>query len=145
VSVTNDEPYLPKEFLGLFPDHITEHFWRRCAEHELAFQRCSQCGTFRHPPGPRCHECRSAEFEWSPVAGNATVYSFTIVTHGVHALLMEKLPYNVVLVEFADAPGVRLISNVVDAGPEELEVGMQLQLAWEDLAPGKALPRFRKG
>jgi uncharacterized protein len=143
VSVAN-EPYLPNEIAVRFPDHITQGFWDRCNEHQLAFQRCSECGTFRHPPGPRCHTCRSDQYEWAPVGGDGTVYSYTIVTHGVHPALMEKLPFNVVLVEFGDAPGVRLVSNIVDAEPDELRVGMDVQIAWEDADDGTALPRFRK-
>lgn len=139
-----DKPYLPEEIGLLFPDHITQGFWDRCANHELSFQRCTACGTFRNPPVPRCHECRSADYEWAPVAGGGTLYSYTIVTHGVHPALFERLPFNVALVEFPDAPGVRLVSNVVDAAPDELRVGLPVRLHWEALADGTVLPRFVK-
>jgi uncharacterized OB-fold protein len=135
-------PYLPENIADQFPDAVTQEFWDRCARHELAFQRCSACGTFRNPPVPICHACRSTETEWVPVSGQGTVYSFTIVTHAVHAELLRKIPFNVVLVEFPDAPGVRLISNVVDAAPEGLRIGMAVRLHWDDLSDGRALPRF---
>jgi uncharacterized OB-fold protein len=138
------EPYLPEEIATLFPDHVTRGFWERCERHELAFQRCTGCGTFRNPPVPLCHQCRSTAYEWSPVVGDGTVYSFTIVAHGVHPGLMDRLPFNVALVEFPDAPGVRLVSNVVDAAPEELSVGLPVRLRWDDLSNGTVLPRFVK-
>jgi uncharacterized protein len=136
--------YLPEELTAVFPDHISAEFWERCARHELSFQRCVRCGTFRHPPSPVCHQCRSTEYEYAPVAGHGTVYSFTVVTHALHPTLQPYVPYNVALIEFEDAPGVRLISNVVDASPDELEVGMPVRVEWEATA-GATLPRFVKG
>ena len=144
--MASTDPYLPLELAQeLFTDRITQGFWDRCSDHELAFQKCSECGTFRNPPVPVCHDCRSAQYEWSPVAGAGTVYSFTVVTLPVADVLHDPVPFNVVLVEFDDAPGVRLISNLVDAEPDELEVGMSVALHWQDLDTGVTLPRFVKG
>ena len=137
-------PYLSADVAELFPDHISQGFWARCRRHELAFQRCRNCKTYRHPPGPVCHACRSTEVEWVSVTGRGTVYTYTVVTHAVHPSLSMALPFNVALVEFPDAPGVRLVTNVVDAEPSDLKVGMGVDLAWEDLDSGVSLPRFRR-
>jgi uncharacterized OB-fold protein len=64
----------------------------------------------------------------------------------VHPALPEiagDVPYNVVVVEFDDAPGARLISNVLDTPPEDVHVGMELDLVWDEPRPGVVLPRFR--
>ena len=143
--MTDTQSYLPEQLSSvLFPDRVAEEFWERCTRHELAFQRCTQCGTFRNPPVPVCYHCHSTEWEWSPVSGDGTVFSFTIVAHPVHPDLASYVPFNVCLVEFADAPGVRLVSNVVDAQPEELAVGLPVRVHWEDHANGTTLPRFEK-
>jgi len=143
--MTDTQSYLPEQFSSvLFPDSVGEEFWDRCARHELAFQRCTQCGTFRNPPVPICHHRRSTEWTWQPVSGEGTVFSFTIVTHPVHPDLASYVPFNVCLVEFADAPGVRLVSNVVDAQPDELAVGLPVRVRWEDHENGTTLPRFEK-
>lgn len=138
-----DTPYLPEEISVIFPDVGSKEFWDRCARRELAFQRCTNCGTFRNPPGPICYVCRSTDSEWSPVAGDGTLFSWTIVTHPVHPALVARVPFNVALVEFPDAPGVRLVTNVVDAEPDELVVGMPVRLHWEELSHA-TLPRFEK-
>jgi uncharacterized OB-fold protein len=41
------------------------------------------------------------------------------------------------------AGGVRMISNVVDAKPEDLAIGLLVELVWEDMSAELALPRFR--
>jgi hypothetical protein len=138
------QSYLPDHMTVLFPHHDSHEFWERCAKHELSFQRCTECGTFRNPPSPICYRCRSMSYEYTPVAGRGTVYSFTVVTHALHPMLAPYVPYNVALIEFDDAPGVRLISNVTDAAPEELSVGMPVELHWEETGAGATLPRFRK-
>jgi uncharacterized OB-fold protein len=138
------DPYLPPELSVLFPDHISAEFWERCGNHELSFQRCTECGAFRHPPGPVCWSCRSTAYEYTPVSGDGTIYSFTIVTHALSPDLAPYVPYNVALVEFADAPGVRLVSNVVDAAPDELAIGAPVRVHWDETSDGATLPRFVK-
>jgi uncharacterized OB-fold protein len=61
----------------------------------------------------------------------------------MHEAVEDAVPYNVVLVEFRDCDDVRLITNVVDAAPEDLAIGLEVHLTWD--APGAAvsLPRFR--
>jgi len=141
-DMATDSPYLSEEIANLFPDDITAEFWERCKRHALAFQCCANCGTFRHPPVDVCYVCRSTDTEWREISGEGTLYSFTIVTHAVHPALLTRVPFNVALVEFPDAPGVRLITNVVDTSPEDLEIGMPVRVQWEDLSNGQTLPRF---
>ncbi|HLG66377.1 MAG TPA: OB-fold domain-containing protein [Acidimicrobiales bacterium] len=137
-------PYLPADIATLFPDHVSQGFWERCARHELAFQRCSRCHAFRHPPAPICHVCRSSDVVWAPVEGRGRVYTYTIVTHPVHPALAHRGPFNIVLVEFPDAPGVRLVSNLVDTPPEAMATGLEVEVVWEEPRPGTVLPRFRR-
>jgi len=136
--------YLPDEFEVVFPTAASQAFWDACNDQRLAFQQCTACRTFRHPPGPLCHACQSDDYAWTEVSGDGTLFSWTVVTHPVHPSLAERVPFNVALVEFADAPGVRLISNVVDAAPEELTAGMPLRLHWDKGSNGQLLPRFVK-
>ena len=36
-----------------------------------------------------------------------------------------------------------MISNVVDVDPDQLEIGMPVELVWEDMSEDLAMPRFR--
>ena len=131
------------ELATISPDMHTAEFWDACRRRELCFQRCVDCHGFRHPPLTGCPHCGSADTEWFQVSGRGRVFSHTAVHHPAIPQIAEAVPYNVVVVEFDDAPGARLISNVLDVAPEELSVGMELDLVWDEPQPGVILPRFR--
>ena len=104
---------MPPEFSG---------FAAAARKGRLAFPKCARCGRFHWYPMPRCPHCRSADIEWQPVSGPAQVFSFTIVRYPFDKRRADALPYVVALVTFADAPGVRLITNIV--GPDSLDVAI---------------------
>ncbi|MBW2233108.1 MAG: Zn-ribbon domain-containing OB-fold protein [Deltaproteobacteria bacterium] len=132
-----------EELASINPDIHTRAFWEYCARRELRFQKCGGCGAFRFPPMTGCRECGETEIEWVAVAGRGRVFSYTIVHHAAIPLVVDEVPYAVVVVEFDDAPGARLISNVLDLDPDEVEIGMELDLVWEEPDSGAVLPRFR--
>ncbi|WP_052404836.1 Zn-ribbon domain-containing OB-fold protein [Bacillus rubiinfantis] len=119
----------------------TIDYWKLLQEtRQLHVQKCKNCGTYSHPPRPVCHQCRHYQLEWVPTSGKGTVYSFVIYYRSVHPGF--EVPYGVVLVELVE--GVRIISNMVDCKPEEIYIGMPVELVvdqvWEDLA----LPKFKR-
>ena len=134
-----------------FPDDMpvpaasreTLPWWEAAAAHRLVVQRCAACGATRHPPGPICPRCHAFEHGWQELSGRGTVYTYTIVHRAFVPSLADRLPYVVVVVELEGAGGARLLSNLVDTEPAAVRVGMAVELVWEDMAPGLALPRFR--
>jgi uncharacterized OB-fold protein len=106
-------------------------FAAACFERRLGIQRCLDCGRFRHPPQPRCAHCRSDRSDWAEVAGTGEVYSWTVVWHAANPALRGSVPYNVVVVLLDGTDGVRLVSNLVDVAPEDLRVGLRVELVWE--------------
>ncbi len=133
-----------EQLADVHTDVHTREYWDFVAKRELRFQQCSGCSAFRFPPLTGCRECGATEVEWVAVAGRGRVFSYTIVHHPAIPDVQEEVPYPVVVVEFDDAPGVRLISNVLDVEFDEVEVGMELDLVWDEPSPGVVLPRFRK-
>lgn len=119
----------------------TAPWWQACAEHRLVVQRCTHCRATRHPPGPVCPTCRSMESDWQELSGMATLYSYTVVRQAF--LPGIDVPYVVAVVEPDDGgDDVRMVSNVVGVDPEDVHIGMALQVVWEDMGPDLALPRF---
>jgi uncharacterized OB-fold protein len=135
--------YLPADLTAIAIGPETEPYWEGCKQGELRFQRCLNCGTFRHPPAPVCYACRARETEWVCVSGRGTVYTYTVVHHPVHPKLTPHIPYNVALVALEDAPGVRLVSNVIDVAPEELRIGLPVEVVFEESISDTRIPRFK--
>jgi uncharacterized OB-fold protein len=117
-------------------------WWEAAAQHRLVVQTCSGCGNQRHPPGPTCPACRSFAHRWTPSSGRGSVYTYTVVRQAFMPALANAVPYVVAIVELEDA-AVRLFSNVVGIDPEKVRIGMPVEVVWDDVAPGVALPRFR--
>jgi len=55
----------------------------------------------------------------------------------------QELPYVIAVIALEGAGGVRIISNLVDVNPDELEIGSPVELVWEDMSADLAIPRFR--
>ena len=139
--------------MGYLPDDMplpnteeidTREWWASCARKELVIQQCATCGTFRYPPVPICYQCHSFEFQWTPVSGRGIVYSYIIPYHPTHPALRDQPPYNVVLVELPDAGGVRMVGNLLDVPNEEIRIGMEVKVAWEQKAQGVVLPQWQR-
>mgnify|MGYP003878943725 CR=1 FL=1 len=119
----------------------TREFWQGCKRHELVFQRCKDCGTYRHYPRPMCPSCGSWNVEWAKVSGKGKVYTYIIAHQPFHPAFVNDVPYAVVVVELEE--GVRLVSNIVDCKPEDIYIGMPVEVIFDDVTEEVTLPRFR--
>jgi uncharacterized OB-fold protein len=120
------------------PDNA--RYWDSAKEHALKLQRCGQCGKFRYPPGPFCPSCLSDDFQWQPVSGRGTIYSFIIVHQRYDPSFAEDLPYNVAVVQLEEGP--RLVTNIAGIANEAISVGMPVRVTYEDVTEEFTLPKF---
>ncbi len=118
-----------------------ERFWSAVAAGEVRLQRCRACGAYRHPPRPVCPECRSGADEWVPASGGGEVWSFTICHPPVLAAFAARVPYAAVVVRLDE--GVFMVSNVVDAPPDGIEIGARVTIECVAVDEGLVLPQFR--
>jgi uncharacterized protein len=102
-----------------------------------------KCARFHWYPMPLCPHCQSADLEWRQVRGRGTLYSWTEIHHAFDARYTGPLPYIVGLIAFDDAPGVRLISNIVGAAADTLVLNMALDAFFGHDGEGKAQLTFR--
>lgn len=117
-----------------------EHFWKGGAEGELRFLGCEACGTLVHPPSPVCPECLGRELAPRAVSGRARVLTFT--ENRQPWIPGFDPPYLVAIVEIDEQPGVRLMTNLVDCGPEDVEIGMPVEVRFEEREEGIFIPLF---
>ena len=138
------ERFFPNDMPPPMADSETLPWWKAAAERRLVMQRCCKCSRFRHPPGPVCPECRSLESEWPELSGRGEIYTYTIVHRPIAAGQRDQLPFIVVVIDLDGAEKVRLISNLVGSGPEEVRIGLPVEVVWEQMSPDICIPRFRR-
>lgn len=128
------EPTRPVESTGAATDFAPprdlpdlQPFWDAAARGELALPRCPECAAWQWYPGPGCPCGYCDEFEWQHVRGVGVLHTFTRVER---AFLPggSVLPYTVALVELDDAPGVRLVTDLVGPGAEVPRIGARVAL-----------------
>jgi hypothetical protein len=123
-----------------FEEIEAKPFWANLKEHHITAQRCSGCGRFRFPPQALCPACLAGESEWVQLSGKGKVYSHVTYNRAWHPYYRDKVPYNVSLIETDE--GVRMVSNVVGCRPEEVTIGMPVEVVYEDMGD-YVLPKFR--
>jgi uncharacterized OB-fold protein len=121
---------------------LTKEFYDWCKKHELHFQRCRDCGTWRHVPREMCAACGSWQWEWQRSSGRGTVYTWTVVARALHPAFATDVPIAPAVIEMEE--GVRVLSLVVDCPPDALEIGMPVEVVFDDVTADVTLPRFRR-
>ncbi|MEZ5140453.1 MAG: OB-fold domain-containing protein [Acidimicrobiales bacterium] len=110
-------------------DDDNRFFWTSGADGRLRFQRCQACGYWLHPPAPYCPSCGRREVAPEAVSGRGQVWSFTINHHPWDG---SPEPWNIVLVELDEQPGLRLTSNLIGVPDEAIEIGMRVRVAFDE-------------
>jgi uncharacterized OB-fold protein len=123
------------------PTFDSKPYWEYCKQHELRFQKCSQCGKYRNPATILCADCHSMEYTWEKVSGKGKVYSFIVYQRVYHPGFAQDVPYNVSLIELEE--GIRMLSNVTDIANDKIEIGMPVSVYFQDIDEEFALPKFR--
>lgn len=116
-------------------------FWDAARRHELVLQHCSACDRAIHYPRVACPHCGSANLDWRRASGRGTLYSFTVVEANAPSAFIADLPYVVAIVSLAE--GVRMLSNVVDCDPRDLQCDQPVEVVFERLDDDFTLPKFR--
>lgn len=116
----------------------TSFFWDGAKRGELRIQRCTSCGTLRHPPGPGCPSCGSLDWDTVKASGRGTVHSFAV--HHYPPIPGFDYPLAIGLIDLEE--GTRLVSNIVGIDPDAIEIGMPVEVTFEDFDE-LSLPLFR--
>jgi uncharacterized OB-fold protein len=122
-------------------DADSAHYWAEAARGRLVLRACNGCGKRHFPPRHTCPVCWSHELTWIEAAGEATVYSFTIMRRAPDPAWQARVPYVVALVDLPE--GVRMMTNIVGDDAPGVEIGERVEVCFE--ARGEArVPQFRR-
>jgi uncharacterized OB-fold protein len=126
------EPYLKP-----LPEKQPENapLWEGLAQREFRVPKCGNCGAFNWVPYPACRKCLSEDLTWTPISGNGTLFTYTIIHRGLGAF-HKDVPYVVGLVDMElpnDIRSVIVLGNVVGVPHEDIHIGMPLKMAFKDI------------
>jgi uncharacterized OB-fold protein len=118
----------------------TTAFWDATASGTLLLPRCEHCDSIFWYPRAVCPSCGNLDVTWIPASGRGSVYSFTVIRRAVPPYA-ESAPFVVAYVELEE--GLRILTNVVECEPDEVEIGMPVEVVFHDTGEERALYRFR--
>lgn len=133
---------LPPKPLPTITDQ-TRPFWDAAKRGSFVLQRCGDCGTFNFHPKPWCIECGSRALQWTPAKPHGTVYSYTVS----EAVAMNypgwqaELPVLLCLIDLDD--GARMYAQLTDCAPQDVRIGMRVEVYCEDISDEAGIPKFR--
>lgn len=122
-------------------DALTRPYWEHARRHELAVQRCEDCGDAHFPPSPVCPCCLSERQGWLVTNGRGTLLSWVRFHRAYWKGFQEELPYDVCAIELEAGPVV--VGNFAGGLPEGARLGMPMHAVFEDVTPEISLVRFR--
>ena len=118
----------------------TQPFWDAAARGELMVEQCSACGHHVFPARGVCARCRSRDMLNVVVDTPGCVYSVT-VNHNPWFPGMD-VPFALVLVEFPDFPGVRVVGRLRTTDPGSVGIGARVRVGFEPGPGDLSIPSF---
>jgi hypothetical protein len=87
--------------------------------------------------------CFGRNTKWFQSSGKGTVHAFGIVHRAPTPAFADMVPFVVAQVELED--GVRFPTNIViaDPTPENVKVGMAVEVIFDDVTEKVTLPKFK--
>ncbi len=125
------------------PQGESDHYWEKAKAHELWLRNCDDCGTPYFYPRDISPCCFSKNTSWVQASGKATLFTFAIVHRPPHPGFREIAPYVTAVVELEEGP--KFPTNIVidDPTPENLQIGMALEVTYDDVTDEITLPKFK--
>lgn len=122
-------------------DNDNRAFWEGIEADRFLLTRCGVCGAWYWP----ISYCRSAhpaspfmgDVSWVEGSGLGTVFAFNIHYVALESWVQDRLPYVNAIIELDEGP--MFGTNVVDIEPEDVRVGLPVQIVIREIG-GVKLP-----
>lgn len=118
-----------------------EPYWEAAQREVLRVQRCENCDQYIFPPKLVCPYCHEDAFVWEESAGRGDLYTFSVVHHPPSEYWRDEVPYVIAMVRL-DPEDVFLLSHLVNCEPENVSVGMSVEVTFERITEDVTLPKF---
>jgi len=111
-----------------------EEFYRFAGEKRLMAARCNKCGELLLPPRPMCTKCLSTDLKWVELGKRGELLTYTVI-HVAPTQFQSMVPYIVGVVKLKD--GLKLPGMIRGIEPEEIKVGMELEVDFDTTLPSQ--------
>ena len=119
-------------------------YWDAADKHELALQKCNDCGQYAHPPGPSCAKCGSQNVSWEKLGKDvsAKLYTYVISYRPFLPGFQHDLPLIIAQAQLDQAPEVKIMCNLLECDAKNIYIGMPVKMTWQDITEDRALPQW---
>jgi uncharacterized OB-fold protein len=125
-------------------DEDNQAFWQGVAQQRLLLMRCRQCGAW-YWPAAYCRNHANEPFfgslRWEDSSGRGKVFAFNIHRKPFHPAFADKVPYVFALIELEEGP--MFGTNIVECRPDDVYIGMPVQVVFSASGDDVILPMFR--
>lgn len=122
-------------------DDLNRQFWQHCAKGALYFQRCLDCEIWRHMPR-YVRPMRLRQMGVERIQRQRKNFFLDHHPPGHAPQIPRRNPYAALVVEMDE--GVRFVSRPLGIANEDLAIDMPVQVVFETIEDGFALPLFRR-
>ncbi|MFO7872110.1 MAG: Zn-ribbon domain-containing OB-fold protein [Candidatus Undinarchaeales archaeon] len=107
-------------------------FWREQPQrYNLWGTKCRDCGKIHFPPREICPECQSTKLDKEQLGKNGKIVTYTVIRVAPEGFEKE-VPYIIAIIEMKG--GSRLTAQVVDADPEDIEIGKKVEAVFRRIS-----------
>lgn len=119
---------------------LNQPYWDGLKQRQVVMPKCNDCDKLWYPPAPFCPECWSRSFSWQQLSGRGKVNSWVVFHQAYFSSFKNDIPYNVAEVELEEGP--RLLTNLVDVDGADIQIGMSVEIIFDDITDEVTLAKF---
>ena len=126
------------------PQGESDFYWEKAKQHELWLRFCNETQRAYFYPRDISPYTFSRDTTWVQASGKAKLFTYAIVHRPPHpGWYPDGVPFVTAIVELEEGP--LMPTNIVmdDPTPEKLQIGMDLEVVFEDITDEIALPKFK--
>jgi hypothetical protein len=113
------------------PTPISQPFWDALAEHTIRIQYSPSAQRYVFYPRILAPGTLADDLEWRQISGAAALYSYTVAHRPVAPHFADAVPHIIAVAQWDEGP--RFATEIVNADPAGLRVGMRIQPVFVDV------------
>ncbi|MCZ4552832.1 acyl dehydratase [Williamsia sp. 1138] len=109
---------------------VSAPFWDALLEHRIRIQYSPSLENYVFYPRILAPGTLADDLEWREISGEGTLYTFTVARKPVSPHFANSVPQLLAVVQWDEGP--RLSTEIVNADPSELHIGMRVRPVFFD-------------